>query len=99
EGMDRYPTLIASGTSSHKRSSRLPASSLVRNVIPVILPPGRLRLVTRSYLTGSSASVKTIGIVEVASFAATAAYGEPVATITATLRSTRSAASSGRRER
>ena len=89
---------FAWGISSSKRLSRLPSSSAVRKVIPVTMPPGRLRLVTRPYRTGSSATAKTIGIVEVAAFAARAAYGEPVVTITATLRSTRSAASSGRTE-
>ena len=98
EGPERYAIVVALGISSSKRLSCLPASSAVRKVIPVTVPPGRLRLVTRPYCTGSSATAKTIGIVEVAAFAARVAYGEPVVTITATLRSTRSAASRGRTE-
>src|SRR5947199_2014080 len=42
-------------------------------VIPVALPPGRLRLVTRPSSTGSAPTAKTIGVVEVAALAATAA--------------------------
>ena len=41
---------------------------------------------------------KTIGIVEVAAFATRTAVGEPVVTITAACRRTRSAASSGKSE-
>ena len=48
------------------------------------LPPGRLRLATRPSLTGSPPMVKTIGIVEVAALAASAAGVPPVATITVT---------------
>ena len=67
-----------------------------RKLTPVTLPPGRLRLATRPSLTGSSPTPKTIGIVAVAALAASAA-GVPVATITATWRRTRSAASAGSR--
>jgi hypothetical protein len=94
-GRERYAILVAGGINWSRKLRRLPASSLERKVIPVTLPPGppgRLRLVTRPYLTGSNATSKTIGIVEVASFAATALYGEPVVTITSTLSSTSSAA-------
>ena len=38
--------------------------------MPVTLPPGRLRLVTRPNVTGSPALAKTIGMVDVAAFAA-----------------------------
>ena len=56
---------------------------------PVRLPLGRARLVTRPSQTGSLPTVKTIGIVEVAFFAA--AVGEvPKAAIKSTLRRTRS---------
>jgi hypothetical protein len=41
-------------------------------LVPVRFPPGRLKLVTRPASTGSSATTKTIGIVEVALFAASA---------------------------
>ena len=96
EGPERYAIVVAWGLSSSKRLSCLPASSALRKVIPVTVPPGLLRLVTRPYRTGSSATAKTIGIVEVAAFAARAAYGEPVVMITSTLRSTSSAASRGK---
>ena len=55
----------------------------VRLVTPVTLPPGRLRLATRPSRTGSEPSSKTIGMVVVAAFAASAA-GVLVAAITAT---------------
>jgi len=38
--------------------------------MPVTLPPGRLRLATRPNVTGSPALTKTIGIADVAVFAA-----------------------------
>jgi hypothetical protein len=43
--------------------------SVVKNVTPVTLPPGRLRLATRPCLTGSPLAVNTIGIVWVAALA------------------------------
>src|SRR6478736_2620648 len=42
-------------------------------VVPVTLPPGRLRLVTSPSVTGSAPTAKTIGIVVVAALAANAA--------------------------
>ena len=51
-------------------------------VIPVTLPTGRLRLVTRTRLTGSAAVSNTMGMV-VAAFAASAA-GVEVAAMMAT---------------
>jgi ABC-type uncharacterized transport system substrate-binding protein len=65
-------------------------------VTPVILPPGRLRLVTRPVVTGSSAVTKTIGMVVVAALAASAAAWEP-AMIKTTGQRTKSAASDGSR--
>ena len=44
-----------------------------KQLTPVALPPGRARLATRPSLTGSSAELKTIGIVVVADLAARAA--------------------------
>jgi len=44
-----------------------------RLLMPVRLPPGRLKLVTRPRSTGSTPISKMIGIVEVAFFAASAA--------------------------
>jgi hypothetical protein len=61
------------------------------SLIPVILPPGRLKLATRSYRTGSAPVLKTIGMVVVAAFAARAASRE-IAAMTVTRRRTRSAA-------
>ena len=64
---------------------------------PVRLPPGRARLATRPAATRSPPPKKTIGIVEVASFAAAVPRQPPLATITSTLRLTRSAANAGSR--
>jgi hypothetical protein len=61
-------------------------------VLPVRLPPGRPRLSTKPSSTGSAAAVKTIGIVDVAAFAANAGAAPPLATITATSRFANSAA-------
>ncbi len=60
------------GTSSESSSSRLGISSTARMLTPVRLPPGRARLATRPAPTGSAPMTKTIGIVEVALFAASA---------------------------
>ena len=58
----------------------------LKTLIPVRLPPGRARLATRPSLTGSSLTEKTIGIVAVAAFAASAEtlfggddHGDPAA--------------------
>ena len=59
------------------------------------MPPGRAKLATKPSKTGSPPTLKTIGIVEVAFFAACAGAGPPVVTITSTLRRTRSDAKSG----
>jgi len=83
-GSVRYAIVVAKGAISSTRSSRLPASSLERLVTPVILPLGRFRLATRPDAIGSPACEKTIGIVDVAFFAATMVGVESSATITAT---------------
>src|SRR5438094_329825 len=62
---------------------------------PVAFPPGRARLATRPSLTGSVMIGMTIGIAVVACLAATAAW--LLATMTSTLRRTKSAARPGRR--
>src|SRR5262249_15279525 len=54
------------------RPRRFAANSSPKKLIPVRLPPGRARLATRPSVTGSSAARKTIGIVVVAAFAASA---------------------------
>src|SRR5262245_17371666 len=64
--------------------------------IPVALPAGRLKLATRPSCTGSKPTVKTIGMVAVAFFAASAA-GTPDANSTATGSPISSAARDGRR--
>ena len=46
---------------------------MVSAAIPVMLPPGRLRLATKPPRTGSGTGAKTIGIVVVAAFAASEA--------------------------
>jgi len=76
-----------------RAASRLATTSPVKKLMPVAFPPGRLMLATRPDLTGSSPTLKTIGIVEVAALAARAPGGLPGTAITATLRRTRSAAS------
>src|SRR5271166_1104760 len=55
---------IADGEISHCFGT----TSTFSEVTPVMLPPGRPRLVTRPSLTGSSPTTKTVGIVVVGSF-------------------------------
>jgi hypothetical protein len=62
---------------------------------PVMLPPGLARVATRPVSTGSAARHRTIGIVEVAFFAAIAVFVPPPVAITSILRPTRSAAMAG----
>src|SRR5262249_4805332 len=64
---------LAAGTSSCSNSSRFGATSTLIMVVPVALPPGRLRLVTSPARIGSAAVAKTMGMVVVAVFAASAA--------------------------
>ena len=64
--------LTTPGTACVSSSSRLPTSSESRLDNPVILPPGRARLVTSPLATGSAAEVKTMGRVLVACLAARA---------------------------
>src|SRR5262249_34361889 len=86
------------GTNSCRRPSRLAATSMLKILTPVALPPGLARLATRPSLTGSSPTPKTIGTVAVAALAASAAGLLPGVAITATRRRTRAAMSDGRRE-
>jgi hypothetical protein len=60
------------GTNSCASSSRLGCSATARALAPVRLPPGRFRLTTSPYSTGSTPLEKTIGTVLVAAFAASA---------------------------
>src|SRR5262249_44242386 len=57
-------------TTSRKSSSRLPAESVSCIDRPVTLPPGRARLATKPLPTGSFATANTIGMTDVACFAA-----------------------------
>src|SRR5262249_49956069 len=91
----RKAITVALGTSSCSSSSRFGPSANDSRLTPTMLPPGRFKLATRPSLTGSLPVWKTIGIVEVAAFAARAGAEVPPAAITATRRRTRSAASAG----
>jgi hypothetical protein len=53
-----------------------------------MLPPGRAKLATMPAATGSSPIAKTIGIIEVAAFAASAETMPPVVAIKSTSRAT-----------
>lgn len=79
-------------------SSRLATRALVNKLIPVALLPGRLKLVTKPNLTGSSWLRKTCGTVEVAALAARFELS-PVVTMTAGRCCSSSVASSGRRSK
>src|SRR5262249_52380023 len=63
---------------------------------PVTLPPGRAREATRPVPTGSAAAAKTIGMVDVACFAART-IGTAYVTIISTLSRTNSAANTAAR--
>ena len=90
--VERTATRDTFGSTCFTSSSRLPASVLLRSVVPVMLPPGRARLVTKPLATGSFATAMTIGIVRVAFLAARVAW-LPATMMMATLRSTSSLAS------
>ena len=64
---------VAVGSSSCNSSSRFGVTSVFNWVTPVTLPPGRLKLATRPSRIGSPPISKTIGMVVVAAFAASAA--------------------------
>jgi hypothetical protein len=74
---------------------QLGISSTDKKLTPVKFPPGRARLATAPYSTGSTPLPNTIGVVEVASFIASASAIPPIVAIRSTLRPTRSAASAG----
>ena len=83
EGLTSTATRVAAGTISRRSSRRFAANSFAKLLVPVTLPPGWARLATRPSLTGSSPTLKTMGIVVVAALAAAAALF-PNAAITAT---------------
>jgi hypothetical protein len=72
-GFQSTATRTALDISSCRSLSRLASSSVSKKLNPVTFPPGRARLATRPTLTGSSETVKTIGIVAVAASPITAA--------------------------
>jgi hypothetical protein len=76
--------------------SRFPLSSSATAVIPVIVPPGRARLVTSPIATGSTAATNTTGTDRAASLASSTDE-VPEATTTSTLRRISSASASGSR--
>ena len=66
-------------------------------LMPVMLPPGRLMLLTIPALTGSLPEPNTIGMVEVVFLAANTEASPPTAISTETWRLTRSFARAGNR--
>ena len=96
-GVTSTATRVTAGTSSRRSSNLFAPNSAPKKLVPVRLPPGRARLATRPRLTGSSPTLKTMGIVVVAALAANGEGMPPVATITATWRRTNSPASAGNR--
>jgi hypothetical protein len=95
-GFTRNPIKCACGTASCMASSCFATSALNKMLTPVMLWPGRLKLATRSNLTGSPPIKKTTGIVMLAALAESA-EALSVATITSALRRTRSAVRAGNR--
>jgi hypothetical protein len=84
----------ALGNSSRTSCSLFCANTVLTIQMPVIFPPGRLKLATKPNLMGSAPVTKTMGIVEAAALAASTAGG-PSAAIMVTFRCTRSAAMAG----
>ena len=76
--------VLPAGSNSRKSSSRFAVTTGEKLIAPVAFPPGRARLATRPYFTGSPPPVNMIGMVEVAAFATTAGCKPPVATMTVT---------------
>src|SRR6185436_14952824 len=64
-GLTSTAIRTAFGTKSCRSRNRLAASSELKKLMPVALPPGRARLATRPSRIGSAGTLKTIGIVAV----------------------------------
>jgi hypothetical protein len=96
-GLSSMAITSAFGTTSRMISNRFAPSWAVSALMPVILPPGRLRLATMPSLIGSPPMLNTIGIVLVAPLAASGAGAPPCATIRDTGRPTSSVAIAGSR--
>ena len=92
----RTAALAKFGKASFRSSSRFAESSGLKKVRPVMFPPGRDKLEIRSKSRMSPIAEITMGIVDVACFAASAP-GTAWVTMTSTLRRTRSAANAGSR--
>src|SRR6266516_6673987 len=82
---------MAFGSNSRISCKRFSANTVLTIQMPVMFPPGWLKLATKPNLIGSAPVTKTIGMLVVAALAASTAGG-PSAQITATCRWTRSAA-------
>src|SRR5215468_9625430 len=89
-------TRLADGRRVWRTSTDLAVASLNILVMPVMFPPGRANDLMKPDLTGSEADAITIGIVEVARWAATTA-GVATATITSGRRASNSLISDGKR--
>jgi hypothetical protein len=70
--------VAALATNSRNRSSRFDSSSAFCKLMPVRLPPGRLKLLTNSSSTGSRPVRKTMGISDVTALAASAELTPPM---------------------
>ena len=78
-GLTNNAISVAVGTSSCSNCKRfINNSSDVKKLIPVALPPGRARVATSPWATGSAPVVKTMGMVEVAPLAASPERVPPV---------------------
>ena len=97
--MTKMPITPEAGNRPRNNCNCFATNLLARKLTPVTLPPGRFMLTTRPNLTGSAPIENTIGMLEVADLAASAAAVAPPVTITVTRRATNSAASAGRRSR
>ena len=93
-GLTSTPMVDAAGTSSCSNSSRFAASSVVKMLTPVMLPPGRFRLATSPALTGSVAGPEYDRNRRRRRLRRNGRGRCPSSTITATCRSTSSAAKS-----
>jgi hypothetical protein len=82
-GLARAATRRVEGSISRNNSTLFPAVSAAMLEKPVMLPPGRAKLVTSPTAIGSATAAITIGMVVVACFAARA-HGVKVATMTST---------------
>src|SRR5437667_45095 len=78
-GLISIAMAVLLGTSCRASSNRFGPISAAIMVVPVRLPPGRLRLATSPVSTGSPPRVKTIGMVLVAALAASGDGSPPVA--------------------